>query len=279
MSRNAPPETGGISATSSPSESARSRGAYSLLTAYRSPSGSSPSSSAGQTSATRRGLDLPQRPAGALAQAREETHVRQSQVAQRTRTRRAYCRRGGHRSARDRVRDRGEAGLHGGRRRRRRSSRPASSRSRAAPTRTCTAAGRGRSASTRASPRRRSRTSATATCSTRGQTGLSIAFDLPTQLGLRLRRPARARRGRPHRRRDRLARGHGGPARRHPARRGVDVDDDQRARRAAAAALRARRRGAGRARRRRCAAPCRTTSSRSTSRAGTTSSRRGRRCA
>ena len=63
---------------------------------------------------------------------------------------------------------------------------------------------------------------------------------------LRLGRPARARRGGAHRRRDRLARRHGAPARRHPARRGVDVDDDQRAGRAAAPPLRARRRGAGR---------------------------------
>ena len=95
---------------------------------------------------------------------------------------------------------------------------------------------------------------------------------------LRLRRPARARRGRPHRRRDRLARRHGAPLRRDPARRGVHVDDDQRAGVAAAAPVRARRRGAGRPRRPRCAAPSRTTSSRSTSRAGTTSSRRGRPC-
>ncbi len=46
---------------------------------------------------------------------------------------------------------------------------------------------------------------------------------------LRLRRPARRRRGRPHGRRDRLDRRHGGAPRRHPARRGLDVDDDQRA--------------------------------------------------
>ena len=63
---------------------------------------------------------------------------------------------------------------------------------------------------------------------------------------LRLRRPACAGRGRSHRRRDRLDRRHGDPARRHPARRGVDVDDDQRAGVAAAAPLRARRRAAGR---------------------------------
>jgi methylmalonyl-CoA mutase N-terminal domain/subunit len=42
----------------------------------------------------------------------------------------------------------------------------------------------------------------------RGQTGLSVAFDLPTQLGYDSDDPHAARRGRPHRRRDRLARGH-----------------------------------------------------------------------
>ena len=89
--------------------------------------------------------------------------------------------RGGRRA--ERIRDRAEAGLHGRRTRRIRSSSRASTRSRAARTGTCIAAGRGRSASTRASRRRRSRTRATATCSSAGQTGLSVAFDLPTQLG------------------------------------------------------------------------------------------------
>ena len=65
---------------------------------------------------------------------------------------------------------------------------------------------------------------------------------------LRLRRPARAGRGRPHGRRDRLDRGHAPAARRDPARRGLHLDDDQRARVPAAAPLRARRRGAGRPR-------------------------------
>ena len=64
--------------------------------------------------------------------------------------------------------------------------------------------------------------------------------------------------------------------RRDPARPGLDLDDDQRARRPCCSALRARRRGAGRRRPTRCAARPRTTSSRSTSRAGTTSTRRGR---
>ena len=83
----------------------------------------------------------------------------------------------------------------------------------------------------------------------RGQTGLSIAFDLPTQLGYDSD--------------DAVAAGEVGrtgvaidsiadmeiAARRDPARRGLDLDDDQRAGVAAAPALRARRRGAGRARR------------------------------
>ena len=43
----------------------------------------------------------------------------------------------------------------------------------------------------------------------RGQTGLSVAFDLPTQLGYDSDDPLAAGRGRPHGRRDRLARGHG----------------------------------------------------------------------
>ena len=61
----------------------------------------------------------------------------------------------------------------------------------------------------------------------------------------RLRRRAGGRRGRPHRRRDRLSRRHGAAVRGHPARRGIHVDDDQRPRLAARAPLRARRREAG----------------------------------
>ena len=79
-----------------------------------------------------------------------------------------------------------------------------------------------------------------------GTSGLSVAFDLPTQMGYDSDDPRGARRGRQGRRRDRLGRRHAHAVRRHPARRGVDVDDDQRAGRAAAAALPAGRRGAGR---------------------------------
>ena len=58
--------------------------------------------------------------------------------------------------------------------------------------------------------------------------------------GPRLRQPALARRGRPRGRRDRHARRHGDAVRRHPARRGHDVDDDQRAGRDPARVLRVR---------------------------------------
>src|SRR5215211_3147403 len=53
LRRNAPPETGGISATSSPSDSTWLRSTYDLFTAYTSPAGSSPRPSAGHTSSTR----------------------------------------------------------------------------------------------------------------------------------------------------------------------------------------------------------------------------------
>ena len=114
----------------------------------------------------------------------------------------------------------------------------------------------------------------------KGQTGLSVAFDLPTQTGYD-----------PD---DALARGevgkvgvpvvaprrHARAVRRHPARRDEHLDDHQRDGDVAARALRrsvgrgAGRRTSGDARR----APRRTTSSRSTSRAGRTSSRPARRC-
>ena len=63
--------------------------------------------------------------------------------------------------------------------------------------------------------------------------------------GLRLGPPEVARRGRPRGRRGRLARGHGAPLRRDPARRGLDLDDDQRAGRDAPRVLHLRRREAG----------------------------------
>ena len=65
--------------------------------------------------------------------------------------------------------------------------------------------------------------------------------------GLRLRPRALARRGRPRGRGDRLARGHGDALPRHPARRGLDLDDDQLAGGDPARVLHRGRRGAGRA--------------------------------
>src|SRR6266545_4330591 len=53
LNRYAPPETGGISATSSPSASSCPRSTYVLFSAYSNPGGSSPSSSAPHTSPTR----------------------------------------------------------------------------------------------------------------------------------------------------------------------------------------------------------------------------------
>ncbi len=100
----------------------------------------------------------------------------------------------------------------------------------------------------------------------------------PDPARARLRRPARRGRGRAYRSRDRLARRHGGPARRHPARPGLDVDDDQRARPRSSCSSTSSSPSSRASTRRRCAARCRTTSSRSTSRAAITSSRRARRC-
>ncbi len=78
-----------------------------------------------------------------------------------------------------------------------------------------------------------------------GTTGLSVAFDLPTQMGYDSRLADRTRRGRQGGRRDRLDRGHATAVRRHSPRQGVDLDDDQRPRVAVDAALPARRREPG----------------------------------
>ena len=112
----------------------------------------------------------------------------------------------------------------------------------------------------------------------RGQTGLSVAFDLPTQLGYDSDDPvAEGEVGRTGVAIDSIAD-------MEILLDGIPLDEVSTSMTinapgvAAAAALRAGRRAAGRARHARCAAPSRTTSSRSTSRAGTTSSRRARRC-
>ena len=79
-----------------------------------------------------------------------------------------------------------------------------------------------------------------------GVSGLSVAFDLPTQIGYDSDHHAGGRRGRPRRRGDRFDRGHGGAVRRHPARQGLDVDDDQRDGDHPARAVRRGRQAAGR---------------------------------
>ena len=80
-----------------------------------------------------------------------------------------------------------------------------------------------------------------------GVSGLSVAFDLPTQMGYDSDHPLAAGEVGPRRRRDRLDRGHGGALRRHPARSRVDVDDDQRDGHHPAGALRRGRAAPGRA--------------------------------
>ena len=76
-------------------------------------------------------------------------------------------------------------------------------------------------------------TSATSYLLEHGQTGLSVAFDFPTLMGYDSDHPMRAwaRSGRCGVAIDSLRR-HGDPVRRHPAGRGLDLDDDQRRRRA-----------------------------------------------
>ena len=111
-----------------------------------------------------------------------------------------------------------------------------------------------------------------------GVTGLSVAFDLPTQMGYDSDHPLAAGRSRKGRRRDRQHRGHGRAVRRHPARPRVDVDDDQLDGDHPARALRRGGPAAGACQTTRSRARCRTTCSRSTSRAGPTSTRRARRC-
>ena len=111
-----------------------------------------------------------------------------------------------------------------------------------------------------------------------GTGGLSVAFDLPTQMGHDSDAADRARRGRQGGRRDRLHRRHASALRRPPARQGLHVDDDQRPGGAAAADVPARRRGERRPAATRSPARSRTTCSRSTSPAAPTSTRRRTPC-
>ena len=105
---------------------------------------------------------------------------------------------------------------------------PASFPSPAASSRRCIAGGCGRCGSTPGSASAAESNARYRYLLAQGVSGLSVAFDLPTQIGLRLRPSAGAGRSRPRRRGDRFDRGHGRALRRDPARSRVDVDDDQR---------------------------------------------------
>ena len=150
----------------------------------------------------------------------------------------------------------------------------APTRSPAASTRRCTPAARGRCGSTPGFGTAAESNERYHQLVAAGTGGLSVAFDLPTQMGYDSDAP--------------VAHGEVGKVgvaidsiedmraalRRHPARRGVDVDDDQRAGRAAAAALPAGRARSRASTRPRSPARSRTTCSRSTSPAAPTSTRR-----
>ena len=82
----------------------------------------------------------------------------------------------------------------------------------------------------------------------KGQTGLSVAFDLPTQTGYDPDHAARPGRGRQGRRAGPAPRRDAHAVRRHPARRDEHVDDDQRDRDVAARHVPRARRRAGRRR-------------------------------
>ncbi len=248
--RKSPPETGGMSATSSPSASASSARRYALLRAYSRPARlgaevervphlgeRAPSASSSTRS---RAPARSRTPAKSLT----VTLTPRSLPARGLLQPRPYDRRVDERH--DRLGHRAQARLHGGGRAGASSSRPASTRSRAGPTRTCTAAGRGRSASTRASPRPRRRTSASATCSSAGRPASRSPSTCRRSSGSTPTTRARsARSAAPGVAIDSLADMEVLLAG-IPLERGLDLDDDQRARRAPAAPLRARRRGAGR---------------------------------
>ena len=125
---------------------------------------------------------------------------------------------------------------------------------------------------------RRTPTSASATCSTRGRPASRVALDLPTQMGYDSDPPARAGEvGKVGVAIDSLA-DMETIFERHPARRGLDLVHDQRDRPDPARDVPGGRREAGRRPGGICAAPSRTTSSRSSSPARPTSTRRARRC-
>ena len=122
-------------------------------------------------------------------------------------------------------------------------------------------------------------TGATATCSSRGRPACPWPSTCPRRSATTPTIPRAAGEVGPRGRGHRQPRGHGDAPRRHPARARLDVHDHQRHRRHPAGALRGGGAPARRRRSRRCPGRCRTTSSRSTSRAGPTSTRPRRRCA
>ena len=154
----------------------------------------------------------------------------------------------------------------------------AASRSRAASTRRCTAAGSGRCASSPASARAEETNERFNYLLEHGADGLSTAFDMPTLMGHDSDHPlSLGEVGKCGVAVD-IARRHGDAVRRHPARPGHHLDDDQRAGRDPARLLRrwwARSRAC---RRRSSRARSRPTSSRSSSPRRSGSSRRGRAC-
>ena len=123
---------------------------------------------------------------------------------------------------------------------------PASSRSRAASTRRCTAAGCGRCASSPASAPPRRPTSASTTCSSTARPASRTAFDMPSLMGHDSDHPRSlgevGREGVAVDTLDDMETLFAG----HRPRRGLRVDDDQRARRDHARLLRRRRRAPGR---------------------------------
>ena len=139
---------------------------------------------------------------------------------------------GAPRALRDDLGHPGRAALHRGRPRGLRSRRASwatreSTRSRAACSRRCTAAASGPCASTPASAPPRRRTGAIRYLLEQGQTGLSVAFDLPTQMGYDSDHAmATGEVGKVGVAISSLD-GHGGAVRRHPARPGLHLDDDQ----------------------------------------------------
>ena len=92
-----------------------------------------------------------------------------------------------------------------------------------------------------------------------GETGLSVAFDMPTLYGYDCDSREGPRRGREVRGQRLLAPRHGGDLRRDPARQGQHFDDDQRPRRGPHRDVRGRREGAGASRCSRSRGPSRRT--------------------